>query len=350
MTEALHFLVPGSLEACTGGTLYDARMIAAARAAGTVVPVHELPGRFPDADAVARDALHAALGAVPDGAVAVVDGLALGDQPDTAIRHAGRLRLLALVHHPLADETGVDATTRQRFLEREPRALHACRGVIVTSAFTAERLQALGLPAGRIRIAEPGTAPAAPARGPGPGAPPALLCVGSLTPRKGQDVLVAALATLAQRHWTCTLAGCTDADPAFAAGVRERIRATGLGDRITLAGQCPPEALDALLAGASIFVLPSRYEGYGMALTEALARGLPVVSTTGGAIPRTVPADAGRLVAPGDHRALARALDELLQDPAARAAAAEAARRHAAGLPDWPRAAGQFARAVEALS
>jgi glycosyltransferase involved in cell wall biosynthesis len=95
--------------------------------------------------------------------------------------------------------------------------------------------------------------------------------------------------------------------------------------------------------------LPSYFEGYGMVLAEALAHGLPVVSTTAGAIPDTVPRDAGVLVPPGDAVALRAALAALLDDPALRARLAAGARAARAGLPTWPEAVACFAAALEAL-
>lgn len=348
MTGALHLLVPGSLHRRTGGSLFDSRITAGLRALGHTVTVHELAGRFPDTDDTATDALTGALAAVPDGARAIIDGLALGDSPALAERHAARVRVVALVHHPLADETGLTPALRERFLAREARALAACERIVVTSPFTAARVERLGIAAGRIHVVEPGTDPAPAATGPDPGQPPRLLCVASLTPRKGQDLLVAALARQRHRAWSCQLVGDTAADPAFAEAVHEAIRAHGLEERIRLLGDCDPAALDRAYREASLFVLPSHYEGYGMALAEALARGLPVISTTGGAIPDTVPAAAGRLVPPGDTAALADALGEWLHVPGLRDAAARAAREHAAALPDWNGAAARFAAALEA--
>ncbi|SEO91071.1 glycosyltransferase family 4 protein [Aquisalimonas asiatica] len=350
MKAALHLLVPGPINRPTGGSRYDARVAEELRAMHWTVTVHELPGAFPATDAKARDALHATLAALPDGSRAIIDGLALGDSPDIVAAHVARLRLLALVHHPLGDETGLDPALRERFLVREARALAGCAGVIVTSRHTRRRVAELGVPDTCIRVVVPGTDPAPPARGPDPGEPPMLLCVGSVIPRKGQDVLVAALERLRDTPWQCLIAGSTAADPPFAAALHNRIDDAGLTGRITLAGECGPARLDRAYDRSTLFVLPSHYEGYGMVLAEALARGLPVVSTTGGAIPDTVPETAGRLVPPGDTTALAGAITTLLHDHGARARAARAARHCAGSLPNWTETATVFARAVEDLS
>ena len=356
---ALHVIVPGALNQRTGGYVYDARIVEGLRRLGWQVVVHELDGAFPKADARARASLGRTLGDFPDGARVLVDGLAMGGLPEAARDHRGRLRILALVHHPLADETGLSLEQRERFAALEREALSACIGVLVTSDFTAHRMAAFGVPPARVRAVVPGTDPTRPAKGPGPGAPPRLLCVASVIPRKGQDVLVRALAQLREASWSCVCAGSLTRAPAYARAVQDAARTCGLDERISFPGECDPNTLDDLYDGSSLFVLPSHYEGYGMALTDALARGLPIVSTTGGAIPHTVPAEAGVLVPPGDDTALAKALGSLLSvgsnraihdGRARRAILAAAARRHAACLPDWDRAARAFADATLELA
>lgn len=363
----LHVVVPGALDQRTGGYLYDANMVREMRRRGRIVEVHEVPGRFPAADAGSRSALDGALRSVPDGRSVVVDGLALGGAPDVAARHADRLRIVGLVHHPLADETGLTPRRRADLEAQERRALQAVRGAIVTSAFTGRRVGGMGVGPERIRVVRPGTEPGGVRPGSPPGAtaappPPVrdagtpvhLLCVATLTPRKGQDLLVRALAGLPDDSeagpWRCTLVGSDARDPAFAEAVRAAVRDADLADSIAIAGEVDEAALAAAWAGADVFVLPSWFEGYGMALTEAMARGLPVVSTHGGAIPETVPADAALLVAPGAVEELRDAIARLIRDAGLRRRMGAAGLRHAAGLPDWPAQSVLFEHAVDALA
>ena len=354
----LHLVVPGPLDQRTGGYLYDARMAAGLRRRGWRVDVHSLEGTFPDADAAAAASLQRVLAGLDAGSRVLVDGLALGGLPEPVAAHRGRLRILALVHHPVSAETGLAAGLREDLAARERRALAAVAGVIVTSGFTARGLERFEVPADRVRVARPGTDAAPPATGSGPGAPPQLLSVAAVVPRKGHDVLVRALARVRDRPWRCVCAGSLDRAPDHARQVRAQVEELGLADRILFTGECQRAALDGLYASASFAVLASHYEGYGMVLTEALVRGLPVVATTGGAIPDTLPADASVLVAPGDERALAAALGSLLDPPGAaskpgarrRAALAAAARRHAATLPDWDEAVRIFEAQVLALA
>ena len=354
----LHVLVPGPLGQRTGGYIYDARIVAGLRRLGWRVTVHPLAGRFPGGDAPARSSLAGALGRLPARARVAIDGLVLGGLPGPVRAAAGRLRIVALTHLLLADETGLEPRRREQYVASEREALAACAGVVATSEYTAARVAALGIDTQAIRVVVPGTDPALPARGPGPGAPPQLLCAATVTPRKGQDVLVRALAQLADLPWSCVCAGSLTRAPRFARAVGRQAREAGLAARVTFPGEAGVAEMEALYDASSVFVLPSHFEGYGMVLTEALARGLPVVSTTGGAIPHTVPPDAGILVPPGDAAALAAALRTLLADgggsggsaAALRARFGAAARRHAAALPDWDDASEAFAAAVRALT
>ncbi|WP_404380312.1 glycosyltransferase family 4 protein [Caenispirillum salinarum] len=345
----LHFVLPGSIDRQTGGTIYDRRVVEGLRARGMAVQVHELPDRFPIPDAADLKAADDLLASLPDGAAAVVDGLAFGAMPEAATAHAGRLRLVALVHHPLALETGLSSDAAARLRTSETVALKAARRVIVTSPVTRDSLvRDFGVPAEACAVVAPGTDRAEVAAGSGEETQDlALLSVGSLIPRKGHDVLIEALAPLAGRPWHLTVAGPGEHDPATAQALRDLIAARGLDDRVTLTGALPPDRLDRAYADADVFVLASHYEGFGMVLTEALARGLPIVSTTGGAIPATVPEGAGLLVPPGDAVALGQALARVMDEPALRRRLRDGAMAARDALPDWTDTTDRFAAALE---
>ncbi|MDM0070368.1 glycosyltransferase family 4 protein [Variovorax sp. J31P207] len=343
------FLVPGDLGTRTGGYGYDRRIIDGLRAAGWQVDVQSLGPGFPEPDASALALARRLIEALPDGTLAVVDGLGFGVLPDLAAAHAKRLRWVALVHHPLSLETGLAPDRQRALFESERRALASARGVVVTGPATARALAAFDVEAARITVVEPGTDPAPLARGSGAAAP-ALLCVASVTPRKGHALLVEALAGLRDRPWTLDCAGSLTMDPACAAALAAAIEARGLQDRVRLHGECDEAGLRALYQAADVFVLPSFHEGYGMALAEALAHGLPVISTLAGAIPDTVPSTAGLLVPPGEVDALRAALRRLLDEDGLRARLAEGAREARRGLPDWRSSAARFAVALDAAA
>ncbi|GHD51490.1 glycoside hydrolase [Thalassobaculum fulvum] len=342
------FLVPGDPDTPTGGFVYDRYAVQGLAGAGRLGGVLRVDGRFPatDADTLARSA--EAVAGVPDGAILVVDGLAFAPLVESLRPHAGRLTLVALVHHPLGDETGITDAERARWLRDEVAALRPVRRIVTTSRTTARRLAELGLDPGRIRAVPPGVdgpIDLSFRRPPAADAPLRLLTVATLIPRKGQDLLVDALARLQDRPWTADLVG--DArHPAFARAVAGRIGELGLGDRIALRGAVRHDDLDRYWRAADLFVLPSRHEGWGIAYVEAVRWGLPVIGTSAGAIPEAVPAGAGVLVPPDDLEALTAALARLLDDRAAFARLAVGAVAAAAGLRRWIDTEREFVAAV----
>lgn len=343
--HSVHVIVPGSLDTLTGGYGYDRRIAAGLRHRGWSVTVHELADSFPMPDAAARIDAESVLASIPDDTTVMVDGLALGALPDEVQPHAGRLRLVALVHHPLAAETGLDASVAARFEKTECRVLQSVRHVIVTSARTAEMLRAYNVPPQNVTVVNPGTDPASLARGSG-GPDVALLCVASLIPRKGHDVLVRALASIPHGHWRLTCVGSLERDPIALERLRTQVAAAGLVERIALAGEKDGAALGVLYDAADVFVLPTLYEGYGMVVAEALARGLPVIATATGAIPDLVTPDAGVVVAPGDAAALAAALASVIADGDYRDRLAGGARRVRDRLPTWDVACDRMAETL----
>lgn len=344
MTPACSFVLAGSPEQLTGGYRYDAEIVSGLRELGWTVSVSGLPGRFPLADATARAALDECLSAHSKGAQVVIDGLVLGNLPEFAMAHAERLAITALVHHPLADESGLDPATRAMLFTSEQAALASARRVITTSAFTARRLADFGVAADRIRVVEPGVAAAALAPADHPA--PRMLCVASLVPRKGYKVLIEALGRLREHAWTCDLVGSPSRDPEHARAIHAAIETAQLHERVRLLGERSPAALRDHYLGADLFVLPSLYEGYGMVVTEALAHGLPVITTNGGALGDTLPSGAGIAVPPGNADALAAALCDFLEDDALRWRLRDGARAARSTLADWASASRQFAHAL----
>ncbi|MEM1450564.1 MAG: glycosyltransferase family 4 protein [Planctomycetota bacterium] len=351
-------VLPGSLDATTGGTIYDRRLVGALQGLGTQVEVVELAGGYPEPDPAARVAAAEAFARIPDGAVAAVDGLALGALPEVAAAAATRLALVALVHHPLGDETGIPDATRTRLLASERDALHHAHRVVVTSAFTRARLVDLGLVAqadGHVFVAEPGVdeAPLVPERS--AGATWSLVSLGAVTPRKAHADALRALDRVRDLDWTWTSIGRLDQDPRTAEEVMALARELELQDRVTFTGRLDTTAVEEHLGRAHLFLHPARYEGYGMAAAEALARGLPVVASRGGALAHTVPGGAGLLVEPGDVDALAAALrgvmsGEVMSSDATYARLRAGAAEARAAQRGWDATGRDFARALEGLA
>jgi glycosyltransferase involved in cell wall biosynthesis len=349
----LTLIVPGDPAQRTGGYLYDARIVGELKAQGWSVEVIGLDGRFPIVDSKAREHMNQTLENLPDGARLVIDGLALGGLPEVIQAHANRLDMTALVHHPLADETGLSETLQSQLQTSEREALDNCRRVIVTSPFTARRLDELDFCRHDPVVIEPGVDPAELAQAvtrrlQGLETDPAenLLCVASLTPRKAQDLLVQALSRIPDRQWHCALAGSDQRDPEYASQVKDLIREYGLEERVELTGELDERQLQVRYHQASLCVLPSHYEGYGMVVTEALARGLPLVATTGGALADTVPDQAALKIHPGDVEALHAALRSWLDDPALRQRLTRQAVAARDQLSGWSETGKRFAHAL----
>jgi len=350
VVKRLTFAVPGDLATPTGGYIYDRRMIAELEKLGWQVDVVGLGDGFPKPGAAQKEFARGKLLAAPDKCPVVVDGLALGVLPEAAEALRPKAPLVALVHHPLAYETGVTPEQAQLLWESEKQALAAAAGVVCTSASTARLLQEdYEVPLERITTAPPGTDRAEPAKGSNDGTL-RMISVGAIVPRKGFDVMVAALAELPELPWRLTIVGDRSRDPPTAAKLDADIRASGLSTRIEVLDAVSAERLAELYDSADLFVLASHFEGFGMAYAEAIARGLPVIGTTGGAIPDTVPPNAGVLVEPGDVRALTRALELVMKNPKERQWFAAGAREAAKTLPTWEESARAFAAAVEAVA
>ncbi|MCP1314245.1 glycosyltransferase [Halomonas sp. 707D7] len=353
MSNRVTLMVAGSLDQRTGGYVYDARMVEALRRHGFAVDVAQLDGHFPDACDVATRAFDQTLDALGDEERIIVDGLVMGALPASVARHAPRLDITALVHHPLGDEQGLDEATSKRLHLSELEGLSSVSRIIVTSGFTAARLEALAKAYGveitaPVSVVEPGVerAPMSPAAAEGEEL--RLLCVATLTPRKGQDVLVEALSRVRAEAWRCDLFG-GNRDAAFTERVEGLIARHELS-RVTLHGECDAATLEAAYQGAHVLVLPSWYEGYGMVITEALAHGLPVITTTGGALAQTLPHDAGLSVAPGDVEALTTKLECFLSDSELRHRLREGAIMAREALVDWQAAGDAFVKALEPRS
>lgn len=350
MAKRVAFAIPGDLETRTGGYAYDRRIIAELRHRGWQVDIVGLGDGFPvPSEEQAAEASRRLLQAPADRPI-VIDGLAFGVLPQAAASLRSTRPVVALVHHPLAYETGLTPRAAERLHDSERAALAAAHMVVATSGTTADLLvDRFGVPRGRLHVIPPGTDPVPQAAGSG-SRQLQLLSVGAIVPRKGFDVLVEALATLTDPSWQLTIVGDRGRDPGAVERLDSLIAQHGLEARIESPGTVSTERLAELYAGADLFVLASHFEGYGMAYAEAIAYGLPIVGTTGGAIPRTVPESASRLVPPGNVAALAQALREVMESRDCRRNLAAGARAAAAKLPSWAQSGATFADLLDGLA
>jgi glycosyltransferase involved in cell wall biosynthesis len=343
--SSVHVVVPEGIDDLarpSGGNTYDRRICLGLSALGWSLQEHAVPGSWPSPDSAARTALTGVIAAIPDGAVVLLDGLVASSVPEVLIPETRRLRLVVLVHMPLGatlpghtgpGDGGTDARTRERAV------LSAAAAVVTTSRWTRGWLvDRYGLWSGRLHVAEPGVDAADLAPGTTAGAE--LLCVAAVTPEKGHDVLLAALASVSDLQWSCVCVGTLARDPEFVAGLGNQARQGGIGDRVRFTGPRSRADLDVAYAAADALVLASRTETYGMVVTEALARGLPVLATGVGGLREALGRGAdgskpGLLVPPDDPAAFGAALRGWLGDPALRQRLRRAARERRAGLFSW---------------
>jgi len=303
----------------SGGNTFDRRVASGLAAAGWAVYVHAVP-------VASHAALADAVRQIPDGAVVLLDGLVASPAPEVLVPESGRLRLVALVHMPLGDA-------------REGAVLSAAAAVVTTSAWARRTLvERYSLPSDRVHVAEPGADAADLA--PGTATDGALLSVAAVIPGKGHDVLLEALAMLVGLHWHCLCVGSLERDPAFAERLRHRVLDDGMDGRVRFSGPQTEADLARSYGAADVMVLPSRAETYGLVVTEALARGLPVVAAEVGGVPEALGHGAdgtrpGLLVPPEDPAALRDALRAWLEDADLRRRLRRAARERRASLSSW---------------
>jgi len=371
VAPVLTFAYPGDLDTLTGGYLYDKHIIHELENLGWTVKRLSLGDAFPFSDAAALAAAADQLAIVPADSLLVIDGLALGAIGPLAKVFARRTGaavtgcasapisrgFVALVHHPLGLESGLSPEQSTALLASEAQALAHARHVIVNSPTTAATLESLfAIGPDRVSIVVPGTERPAldtqASHNDGEvscrehSASPILLSVGSIIARKGYDVLVQALASLQTLDWELRIVGDPDRDPIVFEALTTQITRLGMSDRIRLLGALEPSALEHQYAQADLFVLASHYEGYGMAYAQAIARGLPVIGTTGGATAQTVAPGTGILVEPGDVESLSKAIAQLLSHPEQRQKIAQASRKHAHELPSWIESARRFSESL----
>lgn len=347
ISNQVFFVIPGEITTISGGYGYDRRLIEGLKAQGKDLRLISLGSSFPKP--TAEDALDAAekLADLPIDCIVLVDGLAFGAL-DSKVLSQIKAPLIALIHHPLAFEGDLTSETREQLFQNERENLKLASRVIVTSPSTAKLLEdQYGVPEKLITIASPGT-DAKKVFG-NRVRPPLILSVGIQIPRKGHDVLFLALERISHLSWQAIIAGPAS-DLAYGKKLVGMIKELGLSDRVQLAGEVSAEELSRLYSEASIFALATRFEGYGMVFGEAMVNGLPIVSCATGAVPDTVPREAGLLVEPDNPKLFAEALESILQNEALRANLSNASASAGAKLTSWAQSAALVGEVLDELA
>ena len=337
---------PGDLETRTGGFIYDRRLAEELRACGHELQTLPLGDGFPLPSHSTLQSAEKSLCSLPAGTRTIVDGLAFGAMGSIAATICDHLRLTALVHHPLALETGLSRADADRLRESEITALGHASKVIVTSATTARELSCnFAVPPEKIVVARPGTEGKPLADGSG-SSTASLLCVASVVPRKDLVTLVRALARISELPWSLKIVGSFERSAAATGALQRAIIDNGLSARVQLVGELDREAVDQCYINADIYVSSALYEGYGMALMDAVAFGLPIVAASGGAVADVVPQDAALLVRPSDVEAMAAALRRVILHSDLRDRLREGSRTARRNLPSWKETASIVSRAL----
>jgi glycosyltransferase involved in cell wall biosynthesis len=338
-------IVPAPFDAVSGGYAYDRRIVAGLREAGHAIRVIELAGQHPLTDDLAREAACAAWDSIADDERPIIDGLALpafaGLDDALSARSA-----IGLIHHPTALETGFGANDRASLLALEKRLLPRLARIVTTSETTAEQLAAtFAVDRDRIKVIVPGTDDAPRCLG-SDGPTCHILAIGTLVPRKGHDVLLRAVARLFDLDWRLIIVGAADHDPVHARLLNALAEELGIARQVDFAGEVTGDALEVLWQKADLFALATHWEGYGMAIAEALKRGVPVAVSDGGAAGKLVTEMSGVVCPVGDWINLSKALRRMIFGAELRYEMAEAAWQVGQTLPDWQTQMREFAQAL----
>jgi len=348
--KALVYALSEDYAQATGGFVYNQRLVAELEGRGWRISRLVLPAGFPRPSDDARAKTAALLAALPVGTLLLTDQLCIDTVPEIAAAAGRRLRLVTIVHHPLAAEGDGPRDEASALHQSEKAALRHAALVVATSHTTAQTLRDdYAVDPGRLVVAPPGSDAQPRSPGSGDGGPVALLGVGAIVPRKGHDRLVAALAGVRDLDWRLTLAGDLDRAPEHVAQLHKTATEAGLASRIAWLGEVAAPELEQLWRTADVFVSASRHEGYGMAVAEAIARGLPVITTAAGAIAEWLPADVAELVASDDAAGFAAALRRVITYATHRTRLRSAATDFRHALPGWSAAAAIVDRRLSTL-
>lgn len=338
----IRFIIPGDIDTPTGGYRYDRAIIEQWRELGLDVDLISLPGGYPFPS---KDDVATALSIIKqahDADICVIDGLAGGCAPSLMAHCANDMPVVALIHHPLALENGLAKDQAKALEQLEREGLAFAKAVATTSPATTKTVhQLFNYPADNIHTFMPGVERDTPIpfrtkR------PLRILSVGTISERKGYDVLIRALSQLQDLSWTLDIVGLQHLNPKLFSELQQMASDEAIADNIRYHNAVDSQTLRVLYNGADIFALASRYEGYGMAYAEAIVRGLPVVATTAGAIPDTVPESAGLLVPADDIGAFAHALRALLSNDDLRQEKHIGALKAEPDFPKWSGSAAHF--------
>jgi glycosyltransferase involved in cell wall biosynthesis len=341
----LTLVTEGDASEFTGGHLYHQRLAQAAPAQKVALKIVALPHRPFLPSLLSDPKLNPVLA---EGDAVLVDSLVAAPLARPSRSLTQRTALIAIVHQ---QPGGADhGPLRARVQARLDLALYGrCRLVIASSSFLADLLAGAGLHS-PVVVIPPGRAEMT--RGTlalhlRQGRDAAVVCVSNWTRNKSIDLLLEAIARLDSQMATLHLVGNPDVEPSVGRQLRARIARDDLRDRVVVHGSLPSDEVAAVLAAADVFAHPSRHEAYGLAISEAMAAGLPVVAFRVDNVPLLVRDGVdGILLRYADVAGLAAALAVLIRDGERRRRLGDAARASAMRRPTWEQTTEQVFAAI----
>ena len=345
----LTYLISKDYARATGGWIYNERLLTELARLGVRITRVDLPAGFPDPSPAALAEALAIVSERPAGELLLADQVCLAPLGAWLLGAAGKPRVAMIMHHPQILEGSRPPDIAARLDADERVALKAADCVIATSQLTGRQMLAdYAVPDETLVVAEPGT-DVFPASRRSRIAALQLLSIGSIIPRKRHDLLVGALGRLTDLDWHLTIVGDLKREPAHVAALRQLIADVGLADRVALFGEQSGPQLATLWMCTDVYLAASSHEGFGMAVAEAVARQIPVVSTYSGAVGDWLSREAGVIVEPDTVEAFAHALRPVLADPKLRAQMRAGAAAARASLPTWRQTATKVDAALRAL-
>lgn len=333
----VHFLMMGDINSLTGGNLYNKHMAEGLEHMGYSVNIFGTDWNWKIQSELEKISRYHFEKLVQRSCI-LVDSLVLASLHNVIPEFADRLTFIGLIHLPTSFNIH---NAHKTLADEELQALQYMSRVIVTGQFSYDLLWQAGLNRSAICLVEPGTDDF-PRKSHYKRVPSNLLCIANFSPLKAQHVLVRSLHGLTEWEWTLHLYGDTDHDREYSASVISLVKKLCLEDRVILHGIVERDEISAVFLDADLFIMPSLFETYGMALTESLAHGIPVVTTRGGNIPSTVPEGMGILTEPGNEEQLASAIRSLIEDPAKYSSLCRAASGYYLRVRSWEQAVAEF--------
>ena len=316
-------IVYGSLDVMSGGNLYDRMLAEHLQREKHVVEVISLPKRGYAMDLL-ENVSPSLKQRLSDSSFAVILQDELAHPSLFRINRNASTKLVSIVHHLRSSE---DRPPWQNKIYRqvEKAYLETIDAFVFNSETTRESVECLlqkktlsviATPGGnRLTGAKEVTTETVDRRARAKGSL-RLLFLGNLIRRKGLHDLLTALAALHDRDWHLDVVGSLEPDPNYVANIRHRARTLNVTERLTLHGTLDESLLTEQFMKCQVLVVPSSYEGFGIAYLEGMSFGLPVIATMAGATDEIVRHEStGFLVQPGDTVSLSRQIERLMDDP-----------------------------------